>query len=90
MGKKLVLCNNSSKLATSRKVKTLFGSMGSTYKVPKNFRNCKGVQINFLKKSNTGESSHNATHASGKGSSNASGDRELVEEKSHTVKKASD
>ena len=46
MGKKLVLCKNSSKLATSRKVKTFFGSMGDTYKGPRNFKNCKRVQEN--------------------------------------------
>ena len=32
MGKMLVLCKNNSKLATSRKVKAFFGSMGDTYK----------------------------------------------------------
>ena len=56
MGKKPVLCKNSSKLATSRKVKAFFGSMGDTYKGPTNFRNCKGVQDTFSKKSDTRES----------------------------------
>ena len=55
MGKKLVLCKNSSKLATSRKVQAFFGSMGDTYKGSRNFRNCKGVQDTFSKKSNTRE-----------------------------------
>ena len=86
MGKKLVLCKKSSKLATSRKVKIFFGSMGDTYKGSRNFRNCKGVQYTFSKKSNTRESPLSATHGSGTSRSNTSGDREHVEEGSHTTK----
>ena len=52
MGKKLVLCKNASKLATSKKVKIFFGSVGDTYKGLGNFRNCLGVQDTFSKKSN--------------------------------------
>ena len=89
MGKKLVLCKKSSKLATSRKVKIFFGSMGDTYKGSRNFRNCKGVQYTFSKKSNTRESPLNATHGSGPSRSNTSGDREHVEEVSHTTNRAS-
>ena len=85
MGKKLVLCKKSSKLATSRKVKIFFGSMGDTYKGSRNFRNCKGVQYTFSKKSNTRESPLNATHVPGTSRSNASGDREHAEEGSHTT-----
>ena len=73
MGKKLVLYKNNSKLTTSRKVKTFFGSMGDTYKGSSNFRNCKGVQDTFPKKSKIGESSPNAKHGSGTSSSNTSG-----------------
>ena len=62
MGKKLVLYKNSSKLATSRKVKAFFGSMGDIYKGPRDFRNCNGFQDTFSKKSNTGESSHTTPH----------------------------
>ena len=62
MGKKLVLCKNSYKLATSRKIKTFFGSMGDTYKGSRNFRNSKGVQNTFSKKSNTEESSPETPH----------------------------
>ena len=58
MGKKLVLCKKSSKLATIRKVKIFFGSMGEG---SRNFRNCKRIQDAFSKKSNTGESSPDAT-----------------------------
>ena len=90
MGKKLVLCKKSSKLATSKKVKTFFGSMGNPYKRSRNFRNCKGVQDSFPKKSNTGESSPDATHGIGTSRSNTSGDREYVEEGSHTANRASD
>ena len=53
MGKKLVLSKNNSKLVTSRKVKAFFESMEDTYKGPRHFRNCKGVQDTFSKKSNT-------------------------------------
>ena len=88
MGKKLVLCKKSSKLAT--KVKIFFGSMGNTYKGSRNFRICKGVPENFSKKSNTGDSSPGATHGSGASRSNTSGDREHVEEGSHTANRASD
>ena len=90
LGKKLVLCKKSSKLATSRKVWTFFGSVRDTYKGFRNFRNCKGFQDTFSKKSNTGESSPDATHGSGASRSNASGDRENVEEGNHTVNRASD
>ena len=89
MGKKLVLCKKSSKLATIRKVKIFFGSMGDTYKRSRNFRNCKGVHGTFSKKSNTGESSPDATHGSGTSRSNTSGDREHVEEGGHTTNRAS-
>ena len=41
-----------------------------------------------LKKSNTGESSPDATHGSETSRSNTSGDRELVEEGSHTTNRA--
>ena len=63
MGKKLVLCKNNSKRATSRNFKAFFRSMGDTYKGPRNFRNCKGVQDIFSKKSKTEKSSTDATHA---------------------------
>ena len=62
MGKKLVLCKNSYKLATSRKIKRFFGSMRDTYKWSRNFRNSKGVQNTFSKKSNTEESSPETPH----------------------------
>ena len=88
MGKMLVLCKNSSKLATSRKVKAFFGSMEDTYNGCRNFRNCKGVQNNFSKKLNIGESSPDTTH--GSGSFNTSGDREHIEKGSHTANKTSD
>ena len=61
--------------------------MGDNYKASRNFRNCKGVQ-ETLKKSNTGESSPDATHGSETSRSNTSGDRELVEEGSHTTNRA--
>ena len=48
MGKKLVFCKNTSKLATSKKVKIFFGSVGDTYKGLGNFRNL-GFKILFLK-----------------------------------------
>ena len=64
-GKKLFLWKKSSKLATSRKGRTFFGSMQDTYKGFRNFRNCKGIQDTLSKKSNTGESSPDATHGSG-------------------------
>ena len=83
MGKKLVLCNKSFKLATSKKVKTFFGSMGDSFKGSRNFRNFKGIQDTFSKESNTGESSPDATHGSGTSRSNTSGDRGHVEEESH-------
>ena len=57
MGKKLVLCKKNSKLATSWKVKTFFGSMGDTYKGFRNFGNYQGVQDTFPKTSYIGESS---------------------------------
>ena len=63
--------------------------MGNTYKGSRNFRNCKGVQDTFSKKSNTGESSPDATHGSGTRQSNLSGDKEHVEEGSHTANRAS-
>ena len=88
MGKMLALCKNSSKLATSRKVKAFFGSMEDTYNGCRNFRNCKGVQNNFSKKLNIGESSPDTTH--GSGSFNTSGDREHIENGSHTANKTSD
>ena len=90
MGKMLVLSKNSSKLATSRKIKSFFGSIGDTYKGSRNFRTCKGFQDIISKKSNTEESSPDATHESGTSSPNTSGDREHVEEGSHTAKRASD
>ena len=80
IGKKLVLCKNSSKCATSRKVKAFFGGMGDTYKGSKNFRNCKRVQDTFCKKSNRGESSPDPTHSSGTRSCNTVGDREHAED----------
>ena len=88
LSKKLALCKNSSKLVTSRKVKSFFGSMGlrDTYKGPRNFGNCKGVQETFSKKSDTGENSPHATYGSGTSNFNTSGDRENVEEGSHTAK----
>ena len=89
MVKKLVLCEKSSKLATNRKVKTFFGSMRDNYKGSRNFRNCKGIQDIFSKKSNTGESSSDSTHGSGTSRSDTSGDREHVEEGSHTTNRAS-
>ena len=70
-------------------MKIFFGSMGDTYKGSRNFRNCKGVQYTFSKKSNTRESPLNATHGSGPSRSNTSGDREHVEEVSHTTNRAS-
>lgn len=64
MGKQLVLCKNSSKLADSRKVKTFFRRMGDAYKATKNFRNCKGVQNTFSRMFSTGENFPDATHGS--------------------------
>ena len=64
MGKKLVLCNKIFKLATSKKVKTFFGSMGDSFKGFRNFRNFKGIQDAFSKESNRGESSPDVTHGS--------------------------
>ena len=90
MGKKLVLCKKSSKLATSRNVKTFFGSMGDTYKGSRNSINCKGVQDTFSKKSNTDESSPDAKNGSGTSRSNTSEDGEHVEEGNHTANRASD
>ena len=80
MDKKLVLRKNSSKFVTSRNSKAFFGSMGDTYNGPKNFRNCKGVEDTFSKKSNTGENSRDTTHGPGTSSSNKDGEREHVEE----------
>ena len=80
MGKKLVLCKKSSKFAIIREVKIFFESMGDTYKGSRNFRNCKRIQDDFSKKSNTGESSPDATHGSGTSRSNTSEDREHAEE----------
>ena len=71
------------------KHKRFFGSMGNTYKGSRNFRNCKGVQDSFFKKSSTRESSPDATHGSGKGTSNTNGDREHVEKGSRTANRAS-
>ena len=85
MGKKFVFCKKSSKLATSRKVKTFFGSMGDTYKGFRNFGNCKGAQDTFSKTSYTGESFPDTIHGSGTSRSNTSGDREHVEEGSDTA-----
>ena len=90
MGKKLVLCKKSSKLATSRNVKTFFGSMGDTYKGSRNSINCKGVQDTFSKKSNTDESSPDAKNGLGTSRSNTSEDGEHVEEGNHTANRASD
>ena len=47
MSKEPVICKESSKLATSRMVKTFFGNIGDTYKGSRNVRNCKGVQDMF-------------------------------------------
>ena len=85
MGKQLVLCKNSSKQSASRKIKTFFGSTGDTYKGPRKFRNCKGIQDTLRKKPNTGESSLHASHGSGTSNPNTSGDREHVEKGSHTA-----
>ena len=63
--------------------------MADTYNGFRNFGNCKGVQDTFSKTSYTGESSPDATHGSGTSRSNTSGDREHVEEGSHTVNRAS-
>ena len=41
---------------------TFFGSMGDTYKGSRNFRNSKGIQNTFSKKSNTEESSPETPH----------------------------
>ena len=90
MDKKLVLCKKSSKLATSRNVKTFFGSMGDTYKGSRNSINYKGVQDTFSKKSNTDESSPYTTNGSGTNGYNTSGDGEHVEEGNHTANRASD
>ena len=70
MGKKLVLCKDSSKRVASKKVKAFFGSMGDTYKGFRNFRYRKGVQDTFSKKSDTGESYPDTTHGSGTNNSN--------------------
>ena len=59
--------------------------MGETYKGPRNFKNCKEVQHTFSKKSNIRENSSDATHGSGTSRFNTSGDREHVEEGSHTT-----
>ena len=72
MGKKFVLCKKSSKLATSVKVKTFFGSMGDTYKRSRKLRKWKGVQDTFSKKSNRRESSPDVTHGPGISRSNTS------------------
>ena len=50
LGKKPVLCKNSSKIATSRNIKVFFGGMGDIYKRPKSFRNYKEFKIHFLKR----------------------------------------
>ena len=49
MGKTLALCKNNSKLATSRKVKALFGSMRDLTKDPEILEIVKGFKIPFLK-----------------------------------------
>ena len=89
MGKKLLVWKKSSKLPTSREVKVFFGSMEDTYKGSKKFRNCKGVQDTFSKKSNIGESFQDAAHGSGTNRSNTSGYREHFEEGSHTANRTS-
>ena len=48
MGKQLVLCKNSSKLADSRKVKTFFRGMGDAYKATKILEIVKEFKIPFL------------------------------------------
>ena len=63
--------------------------MGDNYKGIRNFGNCKGVQDTFYKTSYTGEGSPGATHGSGTSRSNINGDREHVEEGSHTASRAS-
>ena len=63
--------------------------MENTYKGSRNFRNCKGVQDTFSKKSNTGESSADVTHGLRTNRSNTSGEGEHVEEGSHTTNRAS-
>ena len=63
--------------------------MGDTYEGSRNLKNCKRVQDTFSNKSKTLESSPNATHGPGTSRSNASEEREHVQERSRTINRAS-
>ena len=49
LGKKPVICKNSSKIGTSRNIEAFFGGMGDIYKRSRSFRNYKEFKIHFLK-----------------------------------------
>lgn len=73
MVKQLVLCKNSFKLATSRKVKTFLEAWEIIIKEQENLEIIKEFKMPFLKKINTGESFSDVIHGLRTRSSNTSG-----------------